>query len=178
MSLAVLWPEWGISSRSIGPGFARRFRKIRGARGGDVTIERRRRDTETVCDLGDADIGIGEQRLGSLDVVVGKFWRTTSGAACAPSGGKPRLSALPDGSGVSVECRQWVVSGPSPRRMKPTGLRPENGRFWLLPNDRVRSLAEPRSDTREFPFGPGRRGQGAICFSLIERFPPFVDRFS
>ncbi len=54
-------------------------------------MERRRRDTVPVCDLGDADVGIGEYRLGSLDVVVGEFGRTTSGAACAPGGGQARL---------------------------------------------------------------------------------------
>jgi hypothetical protein len=69
---------------------------IRGARGGNVTIERRRRDTETVCDLGDADVGVGQHRLASLNVVVGEFWRTTSGAACAPSGGEACLGALSD----------------------------------------------------------------------------------
>src|SRR5947207_1011104 len=37
---------------------------IRGARGGNVTIERRRRDAEAVCDLSYADAGISEHRLG------------------------------------------------------------------------------------------------------------------
>ena len=36
-------------------------RRIRGSRGRDVPIERRRRDAEAVRDLGDADVGIGEQ---------------------------------------------------------------------------------------------------------------------
>lgn len=40
-------------------------------------------------DLGDADVGVGQHRLGSLDVVVGEFWRTTSGAVCAPGGARP-----------------------------------------------------------------------------------------
>jgi hypothetical protein len=39
---------------------------------------------------------ISQQSLGGLDVLVGKFWRTISGAAGAPSGGEARLSALPD----------------------------------------------------------------------------------
>ena len=34
-------------------------RCIRGACGGDVSIERRRGDTETVCDLGDVDVAVG-----------------------------------------------------------------------------------------------------------------------
>src|SRR6516225_5894662 len=59
---------------------------IRGARGGNVTIERRRRDAETVCDLGDTDVGVG--RLGGLNVIVGKFGRTASGAARAARGDK------------------------------------------------------------------------------------------
>ena len=40
--------------------------KLSGARGGDVTIERRGRDAEAVRDLGHADVGIGQQRLGGL----------------------------------------------------------------------------------------------------------------
>src|SRR5271169_3157237 len=78
--------------------------KMRSARGGDVTIERRRRDTETVCDLGDAYVGAGQHRFGSLDVLVGEFWRTTSGAASAPSRGKPRLGTLADQA--ALEFRQ------------------------------------------------------------------------
>jgi hypothetical protein len=71
-------------------------RGIRGSCGGDVPIERRGRDAEAVRDLSHADVGIGEQRLGGLDVVVREFRRPGSGAASAPRGGKPRLGALPD----------------------------------------------------------------------------------
>ena len=71
-------------------------RKIRGARGGNLTIERRWRDTETVCDLGDAYIRVGQHRLSGLDVVVSEFRRTAPGTACAPSGGEACLGALPD----------------------------------------------------------------------------------
>jgi hypothetical protein len=77
---------------------------IRGSHGGDVTIERRRRDTETVCDLGDADVGVGQHRLGSLDVVVGEFWRTADGA---PSDGAARLSALPDQAALEFRQRAY-----------------------------------------------------------------------
>jgi hypothetical protein len=35
-----------------------------------------------------ADIGISQQRLYGLDVVVGEFWRTASAAAEATGGGK------------------------------------------------------------------------------------------
>jgi X-Pro dipeptidyl-peptidase C-terminal non-catalytic domain len=51
--------------------------------------------TETVCDLRHADIGIGQHRPGSLDVVVGEFPRPASSAAGAPGDGKPRSGALP-----------------------------------------------------------------------------------
>jgi hypothetical protein len=49
-----------------------------------------------VCDLSDADIGVGQHRLGGLDVVVGEFWRTASGTARAPGGGEAGLGALSD----------------------------------------------------------------------------------
>ena len=37
--------------------------------------------------MGDADVGVGQHRLGGLNVIVGEFWRTTLGAARAPGGG-------------------------------------------------------------------------------------------
>ena len=43
-------------------------RGIRGSGGGDVTIERRWRDAEAVRDLSHTDVGIGQQRLGGLNV--------------------------------------------------------------------------------------------------------------
>jgi hypothetical protein len=49
-----------------------------------------------VRDLSHADVGIGEHRLGGLDVVVCEFRRAASGAANAPRGGKARLGTLPD----------------------------------------------------------------------------------
>jgi hypothetical protein len=49
-----------------------------------------------VRDLRHADIGIGEHRLGGLDVLVSEFRRTASSTASAPRGGKARLGALPD----------------------------------------------------------------------------------
>ena len=65
-------------------------RGIRGSRGGDVTIERRRRDAEPLRDLSYSDLGIGEHRLGGLDVVVGEFRvrsriRLRSNSASAPN---------------------------------------------------------------------------------------------
>jgi len=57
-----------------------------------------------VRDLIHADVGIGQRRLGGLDVVVREFRRTASGAASTPRGGKARLSALPDQA--TLEFRQ------------------------------------------------------------------------
>ena len=96
---------------------------MRSARGGDITIERRRRDTETVCDLGDADVGVGQHRFGSLDVVVGEFWRTTSGAASAPSGGKPRLGTLSDQATLEFrQCSEYVKNQPPLRGRRVEGF--------------------------------------------------------
>ena len=47
-----------------------------------------------MCDLGDADVGVGQHRLGSLDIVARKFWRTTSGAARAPRRREARLGGM------------------------------------------------------------------------------------
>src|SRR3954451_8272831 len=77
---------------------------IRGTCGRKISIERRRRDTKALRDLSDGDIRIGEHRLGGLNVIVGEFRRTASGAAKAPGGGKARLSALADQT--TLEFRQ------------------------------------------------------------------------
>jgi hypothetical protein len=53
-----------------------------------------------VRDSGHADVGIGQHRLGGLDVVVRQFRRTASGAANAPRGGEARLGTLPNQAGV------------------------------------------------------------------------------
>ena len=71
-------------------------RKIRGARGGDASIERRRRDTETVCDLGDADVRVGLQCPRGFKVVLCQLSWTAPRSACAPSNGKAGLGALSD----------------------------------------------------------------------------------
>jgi len=75
---------------------ARNARSIRGSRRWDVPIERRGRDAEAVRYLGHGDVGIGEHRLGGLDIVIGEFRGASSSAAGAPRGGKARLGALPD----------------------------------------------------------------------------------
>src|SRR5271170_2161668 len=79
-------------------------RSIRGSRGGNIAIERRRTDTETVRDLRDTDVGVGEHRLGSLDVVIGEFRRSPDGTASTPRGGEARLGTLPDQA--ALEFRQ------------------------------------------------------------------------
>jgi hypothetical protein len=66
---------------AVSAGVLNRLR-YRGSRGGDVTIERRGGDAEAVRDLSDADVGIGQHRLGGLNVVVREFRRA---ASCAPS---------------------------------------------------------------------------------------------
>src|SRR3954447_2241871 len=79
-------------------------RGIRGSCSRKIPIERRRRDTKALRDLSDGDVGIGEQRLGGFDVILGEFRWTTSGAAKSPGGGQTRLSALPDQA--ALEFRQ------------------------------------------------------------------------
>jgi hypothetical protein len=48
-----------------------------------------------VRDLRHDDVGIGEHRLGGLDVVVRQFRWTASRATSAPRGGEARLGAAP-----------------------------------------------------------------------------------
>jgi len=55
--------------------------KVCGSRRRNIPVERRRRNAEPMRDLGNADIRIGQQCSGDVKVVVGEFWRTTSGAA-------------------------------------------------------------------------------------------------
>src|SRR5271170_29301 len=51
---------------------------IRGSRGGNIAIERRRRYAEAMRDLGNADVGIGQHRLGGLNVACRPANRTIS----------------------------------------------------------------------------------------------------
>src|ERR1700686_1001165 len=89
-------------------------RGIRGSRGGDVTIERRRRDAEPLRALSYSDVGIGEHRLGGIDVVVGEFRRSASRAASAPRGGQARLSALADQAALEFRQRAKHVKNQPP----------------------------------------------------------------
>jgi len=57
-----------------------------------------------MCDLGNANIGIGQQRPSDIEVVVAEFGRAPSGTTRAPSGGEARLGALPDQT--ALEFRQ------------------------------------------------------------------------
>ena len=58
-----------------------------------------------MCDLRHADIGIGQQRLGGFDVVIGEFWRAASGAAKPTRGGEARLGAFPDQTALEFRKR-------------------------------------------------------------------------
>ena len=78
---------------------------IRGPRGGHISIQRRRRDAEAVCDPNHADVRVGEHRLGGFDVLVSEFGRPASSAASTPRGGEAGLGALAD---------QAASSGKSP----------------------------------------------------------------
>src|SRR3954447_24851398 len=71
-------------------------RSIRGSRSRKISIERRRRDTKALRYLSDGDVGVSEHRVGSLDVILGEFRRTASGATEPPRGDQTRLGALAD----------------------------------------------------------------------------------
>jgi hypothetical protein len=99
-------------------------RGIRCSCGGDVTIERCRRDAEAVRDSGYADVGIGQHGLVGLDVVVGKFRRTATVAANAPCGGKACLGALPDQAALEFRRRtKHCEKQADPARSSCRGLR-------------------------------------------------------
>src|SRR5215471_17970497 len=69
-----------------------------------------------MCDLRHADIGIGQQRLGGFDVVIGEFWRAASGAAKPTGGGEARLGAFPDQTAVEFrKCAKHVKNQPTLR---------------------------------------------------------------
>jgi hypothetical protein len=57
-----------------------------------------------VRNLRHADVRVGEQGLGSLDIIIGEFRRMASRAAKATGGGEARLGALPDQT--ALEFRQ------------------------------------------------------------------------
>ena len=65
-------------------------------RGGQIPIERRGRYADAVGNVGDWNIGIGEQRPRNVEVVLGQLRRS---AACPPHalrGLKPRAGAFPN----------------------------------------------------------------------------------
>jgi hypothetical protein len=69
-----------------------------------------------VRDLGHANVRIGQECLGGLDIVVGEFRRLPSGAAGAPSGGKACLGALPDQAALEFRQRTKHVKNQPPLR--------------------------------------------------------------
>ena len=78
--------------------------EISGSRSGQIAIKRGGRNPEAVRDLSHADVGIGQHRLGVLDVIIGEFRLSASCAARAPSSGEARLGALADQA--ALEFRQ------------------------------------------------------------------------
>jgi hypothetical protein len=107
-----------MSSRVDG-GLAHANFIFRRSRGGNVTIQRRRRHAKAMRDLSHADVGIGEHCLGRLDVVVREFRRTASGAANAPRGGETRLGALSDQAALEFrQCAEHVKNEAPLRRRR------------------------------------------------------------
>src|SRR5215217_4813711 len=91
-------------------------RGIRGARSREISVECCRRDTETLRDLCYGDVGIGKHRLGGLDVILGEFRRTASGAAKTPRGSKTRFGTLPDQAALEFRQRTEHVKNQPPLR--------------------------------------------------------------
>jgi len=152
-----LWDETGVSSNAWG---------IRAPRGGHISIQRRRRHAKAECDLSHADVGVGEHRLGGLDVIVSEFRRPASGAAGTTRGGEAGLGALPDQAALEFRKRAKHVKNQPPLRgrrvecfgqaAKPDTPAPANSRWSrstassTAPGGRAstRSAArEPRSTT-------------------------------
>ena len=76
-----------------------------------------------MCDLSHADVGIGEHRLGGLDVMVGEFRRPASGAAGTPRGGEARLGALPDQTALKLcQCPKHMENQPALRGRRVEGF--------------------------------------------------------
>jgi hypothetical protein len=71
-----------------------------------------------VCDLSHADVGIGQYRLGSLDVIVREFRWTASRAANAPRSGEARLGALSDQAALEFRQRAEHVKDKPPLRSR------------------------------------------------------------
>src|SRR3954447_2151086 len=79
-------------------------RGICGSCGGNIPIERGGGDTKALRNLSDGDVGIGQHRLGGLDVVLCQFWRSPASAPKPPRSSEARLGALPDQT--ALEFRQ------------------------------------------------------------------------
>src|SRR5689334_20347535 len=90
---------------------------MRGACGGDVAIERRRRDAEAVRNLGDADVGIRQQCPCDIKVVFRQLWWTASSAARAPRR-EARLGALSDQAALEFRQRAKHVKNQPPLRSR------------------------------------------------------------
>jgi hypothetical protein len=74
-------------------------------------------------DLSHTDGGIGQQRLGGLNVLIGQFRRAASRAANTPRGGKARLGALPDQTALEFRQRaEHVKDKPTLRGRRVEGF--------------------------------------------------------
>jgi hypothetical protein len=99
-------------------------RTVCGLGGGQISVQRRRRYPEPVGNLGDGDIGIGEQRPRDVEIVLGQLWRS---ASCSPRSLWRRAGLRPRRSGRSRTATECNVS--ARRRAKSTcGLFPDRAR--------------------------------------------------
>src|SRR3954453_7504231 len=98
-------------------------RGVCGSRGGYIPIERRGGDTEAVRDLSYGNVRISKQRLGGLDIILGEFRGTASGAAKPPRGGETRLGALTDQTTLEFRQRaEHVKNQPALRSRRVEGF--------------------------------------------------------
>jgi len=114
-----------------------------------------------VPDLSHADVGIGQHRLGGLDVVVGQFRRAASCAANTPRGGRARLGALPDEAAVYIDGVRIEIRGIRALHVPPAATRIEFPSF-RNPSGRSQAAIILREEVRG-PIGDAVLGQ------LVER---------
>src|SRR5271170_1119315 len=96
-------------------------RSIRGSRGGNIAIERRRTNTETVRDLRDTDVGVGEHRLGSLeDARTRKSMRLTATESSLVSVGSKHHMRFLNNRSLIPRWGLWQDRGNSMRMLHST----------------------------------------------------------
>ena len=92
--------------------------RIRRSRSGNVAIEGRGGHAKAMRNLRHTDVGVSEQCLGSLDVVVGELWRAAPGATEATGSGETRSGALPDQTALEFRQRPEHVKNQPPLRSR------------------------------------------------------------